>query len=137
MSMGVNQLFKRYLVWFSLMVLLTYAFSFVNGVLFLLSGIACIVVPSDRVRIYMLKNQHELPEPKKAWLLIFCFSIIPFFIGVFSSFFSDIPDGKYRANVVVSFMFFYGLFTFGLNSLLFLNKRMWEKASNHLQGKRN
>ncbi|MDC0602767.1 hypothetical protein OAP14_07025 [Aliiglaciecola sp.] len=100
----------------------------IAGLVFL----STIFVPSDRVRISMIKSGEGMPEAKLGWVLILLFSFIPFMLGVYTSSISDLAPEQHRANAVVGAIFFWGCFTFGLNCLLFKNRSYWKQSSKRI-----
>ena len=80
----------------------------------------------------MIPKYDNVPPAKQAWVLIFVFSVLPFSFGVYSAATSEVPEDMHRANMVVGGMFFWAMFTIGLNALLYRNNKMWQRAKSRL-----
>ncbi len=100
----MSDVLKEYLRWLIPMALFSYI-----AILFLpikaigaIALVAIFMVPVDRVRVSMLKKQVSIPPKRTAMKYIGLFSIAPTILGFYVGFNSEVPDGMYRANVVVS-----------------------------------
>ena len=128
--------FVLYLKWLLLLSLLAFAGAiFDYPWLLILSVIGCIIVPVDRVRVSLVKTHNTPLSTKDSWRLISVFITAPIIFGVFYAFNVELTDNLHRANVVVIWLLFFGVFPLCLYSFLFFNSSSWLKAHKRLTNK--
>ena len=132
MRIDTSKLIARYLCWFIGIALLSFSLRYISDYFYIIGLFGCLIVPTDRVRIYLVRAYNSVPDVRQAWTLIFFMSILPFSFGVYSASVSELNGGVHRANAVVGGIFFWGMFTFGLNALLYRNNKMWLRAKSRL-----
>jgi hypothetical protein len=120
---------KTYSFWFIVLLSSGFAAKLIYAPIASLIFLGVLIVPGDRIRVKMIKSGLSYPDAELGWQLVFLCSIIPFVFGVHSSLFAELDEGMHRANLVVGGIVFWGIFTFGLNALLFRSNRYWENTA--------
>ena len=126
-------LYFKWLFLFSTLAFLGFTFDY--PWLIILSVIGCIVIPVDRVRVSLVKTSSTPPSTKFSWCLIALFIFVPIVFGVWYSFNVELTGNLHRANIVVIWMLFFGVFPLSLYSFWFFNTSSWLKAHNRLTNK--
>ena len=120
----------EYFKWFFPMCLIGYLLILVAPIRIfgVIALVLAVGVPVDRIRVDMLKNGKRIPPKALAWKLIGLFLIVPSILAIYIGFASEVPEGQYRANIVVSsLLVILGPFLL-LFCIQFLSKKTWEKG---------
>lgn len=121
---------KEYLKWLVPMAL----FSFIvilllpSKVIGVLGLVATFFVPVDRVRNSMLKRRAPIPPKRVALKYIGIFCIAPTLLALYAGFEQEVPEGMFRANVVVTNLMFFTGVPLIFYCIQFLSGSTWERA---------
>ena len=128
--------FKTYFIWLGFTLVAAFSVNHISPNVAAILMLRTIIVPGDRIRIKMIKDGKSIPHHREGWSLVVLRSFIPFTWCVYTSAVVDLEIGQHRANLVVGAIAFWGLFTFGLNTLLFRSKTYWSNTSNRINAKK-
>lgn len=125
-----------YILWLlSLCMLSIAAFLFQISWLLILAGIACLIVPADRTRHYIVKKHPELLPSKHAWIVVFSMLVAPTSFGLWYAFQVTPSAEVHPANIVVIWLLSFFIFPLCTYSYWFFNKSSWQKLHAKVTGK--
>jgi hypothetical protein len=125
--MFVSEFLKEYLKWFVPLATISILLYFLFKPLPLV-GLLMLIMPMDRARVKMLRNNFQIPELKEAWKIIAICLLPPIVFSTFLGFVVTLEPGELRANAVISFQFVFVIPVFLVASICFLSKRTWSRA---------
>ena len=122
-----------YFLWLAVCLLVcVLGFFFDLGWALILGGIACLIVPAEKVRIHFIKQQASPLSKNVSWTLILLMLVVPTLFGLWSASQVELEPEQHRANILVIWLLFYSLFPLCLYSYWFLNKSSWKKLNKKL-----
>ena len=125
--MYVSEFLKEYLKWFIPLLAISVLFYFTIKPLSFV-GLLLLIMPMDRARVKMLRNNYPIPGLRDAWKIIGISVLPPFLISSWGGFMVDLEPGQLRASAVVSFQIVFVVPVFSMSCVCFLSKSTWSRA---------